>query len=76
MPRKALHYAVLATKLFLRGTGHTSVAAAIAAGCRTDAEWCILLRRCEQQFWSQHNRKARRAVKARHPVKGPDAGER
>lgn len=71
MPRKpqSKHYAVLAAKILLRGTGHSSVDSAIRAGARTEVEWCIILKRCEQRFWTQHNRKARRAVKARHPVR-------
>ncbi|WP_152544800.1 hypothetical protein [Deinococcus phoenicis] len=69
MPRKSAHYAHLAARAFLRGTGHSTVDSAIRAGARTNAEWCILLRHFEQRFWSTHNKKARRAVKTRHPVK-------
>lgn len=72
MARKKPHYAEQAARAFLRGTGHSDVDCAIRAGARTNEEWRIFIERFEQQFWVTHNRKARRAVKARHPVKVSD----
>lgn len=73
MPRKPPHYAEQAARAFLRGTGHPSVDSAVRAGSRTDEEWSLFLVRFEQRFWSRHNRKARRAVQLRHPVKVSEA---
>lgn len=74
MARKPLHYAEKAARAFLRGTGHTSVHSAVTAGARTNEEWRLFLERYHQRFWSTHNKKARRAVKARHPVREVSAG--
>lgn len=68
MPRKAPPYFARAARQFLRGTAHTCPQAAITAGARTEAEWSALLEGARAAWWSQHNKKARRAVKARHPV--------
>lgn len=69
MGQPATHYAISAKRLFLSGAAHQSVDSAIRSGARTEEEWCLLLRLCERRFWIANNQKARRAVKARHPMK-------
>ena len=69
MARKPPHYAEQAARAFLRGTGHASVDSAVRAGARTDLEWSLFVQRFQQRFWSKHNKKSRRCVQARHPVR-------
>ena len=78
MPRKPTtpsSYAEVARRKFLRGTAHTSPHEAIQAGARTEEEWAALLEGQHARLWSRHNQKARRNVKARHPMKGESHSE-
>ncbi|MFC4639819.1 hypothetical protein [Deinococcus hohokamensis] len=68
MPRKPTSHADKARRAFLRGTAHSSPHAAIERGARTDEEWAAFLDGQQARFHMTNGRKARKAVKARHPM--------
>ncbi|MBZ9753196.1 hypothetical protein K7W42_20375 [Deinococcus sp. HMF7604] len=73
MPRPVPTHAARAARIFLRGTSHTSPHAAIQAGARTEEEWTALLEGQHARFWAENGRRARRAVRARHPMRQDEA---
>ncbi|WP_261665456.1 hypothetical protein [Deinococcus sp. Marseille-Q6407] len=68
MPRPKKPYAEKAKHAFLRGTAHSSPHAAMMAGCRTEEEWEARQEGFRNRYYIENGRKARRAVKKRHPV--------
>lgn len=73
MPRKPASHADKARRAFLRGTTHTSPHAAIETGARSNRRWLALLDGQQVRFHMDNGLKARRAVKARHPMRSPEA---
>lgn len=63
------HYANKAARDFLRGTAFDSPDDAIQAGARSEFQWQTFMLGRAAKFWRENGAKARRKVKARHPVK-------